>query len=1055
MITILTILTVLSGLLGDDLDRLGFGGRVTELTGRVVVDARVTARRLESGAEYFVISDRRGEYRLTNLSPGLYELKVEAPGFRTVVSSPVTGAGGEMVRLDFTLGPAQFEEVVQVVGRDSSIRVDPARSVTSTTIGSEEIERLPLASRNPLDLVFTLPTAMEPGLSDRDLAEGDQPQSYRRMPLENGIFSLAGGVPFSNNLTIEGLDNNDDREGRERFIPVLAGVAEVQVVTNQFAAEYGRATGGRVNLRLRSGRDRVHGEVFDYYRDARLNANGFFRNADPKRSRRLPFFNQNPGMTIGGPAGRLRGWQARLFAAYEYDYVDDRAEIAALLPVEQNPRFKLPAPNGRRVSADLGLFDLRLRTPRRSHTLQSRIEAENGGGHRFGSIVTVARSADQRGFPGGRRMADTMRETRRGSVSWSISDEWTISSHLFNSLRHQWSQLGPTDGPVKEGKLAPVILIDIEDPRGQTAGTDDRSGTLVAGSSNTGRMDRRESRWQIQDTLTVARGDHNFRVGVDLHQLSSRYTDLTDASGTWSFDSVSDYLAGSAARFVQRFGDSSRVGNRYLGIFWQDDWRRRPGVTIGYGLRWERESVIRDQNNYGPRLSLAVDPSGKGRSVIRLGGGTFYHRAMLRTIDDFRLTSQRRLFDTANGGAASLLPRLIFPHALTLNDPEVAAATVTESRFRRQIGIGLRTPESRQMTAGFELEIGRRGRLEVNYASHRGAYLWRESNGNLPVLPAGYDNWALYLLTLSLSNRPDPLTGRRPYPGSADLIRFSISTVAGETGREGGSTVITYGLNAPSTSNATNGRRTAMAAINRYRRQPELTQIEELQALGHSHYHGLTIGLNGFGLRFGYTLSRTIDDGVVNTSSPLVAGDFQRERSLSLLDARHRVVLSGNRQLSRRLGGLAIGAVLQLTSGRPFNIGINGNDRNLDDVGNDRPNFSGRVDRIVWQHPGKEAVNSVAGEFSLPTIGTVGNLPRNAGRGPAIHTLNLRVSRTFALVGRLRAQVLAEAFNPLNTTVFSFGAEFVDFVPGRTGSFLVPRRTIRPRTMRLGLRLSF
>ena len=1055
MTIILTTLTVLSGLLYDDLDRLAFSGRVTELTGRVVVNARVTARRLETGAEYLVSSDRRGEYRLSNLTPGLYQLQAEAPGFRTVVSSPVTGAGGEIVRLDFTLGPAQFEEVVQVVGRDSSIRVDPARSVVGTTIGSDEIDRLPVASRNPLDLVFTLPTAADPGLSDRDLAEGDQQQSYQRMPLENGIFSLAGGIPFSNNLTIEGLDNNDDREGRERLIPVLAGIAEVQVVTNQFAAEYGRATGGRVNLRLRSGSDRLHGELFDYHRDARLNANGFFRNADPKRSRRLPFFNQNPGMTIGGPVGRLRGWQSRFSAAYEYDYVDGRAEITALLPVQQNPRFALPAPNGGRVSADLGLFDLRLRTPRQSHSLQSRIEAENGGSHRIGSIVTLARSGDQRGFPGGRRMADTRRETGRRSVSWSLSDEWTISGHLFNSLRQQWSELGPTDGPVKEGKLAPVILIEIDDPRGQAAGTDDRSGTLVAGSSNAGGMDRRESRWQLQDTLTIEGGDHNFRVGLDLHLLNSHYTDLTDASGTWSFDSVSDYLASSPARFVQRFGNSTRVGNRYGGIFWQDDWRRRPGMTIGYGLRWESESVIGDRNNYGPRLSLAIDPFGKGRSVIRLGGGVFYHRAMLRTIDDFRLTSQRRVFDTANAGAAPLLTRLIFPHAVALSDSEVAAATITESRFRRQIGAGLRTPESRQISAGFEMELGRRGRIELNYVSHGGAHLWRESNDNLPVLPEGYHNWADYLLKLNLPNRPDPLTGRRPYPGNADLIRFSTGVVAGEIVREAGSTVITYGLNAPSTSNNTNARRTAMAAINRYRRRPELAQVEELQAVGHSHYHGLVIGLRGFGLRFGYTLSQTIDDGVVNTSSPLVAGDFRRERSRSLLDARHRFVLSGHRQLSRRLGGLAVGAILQLTSGRPFNIGINGNDRNLDDVGNDRPNFSGRLDRIVWQHPGSEPANSVIGGFSLPTIGTVGNLPRNAGRGPVIHTLNLRVSRTFSLVRSLNAQVLAEAFNPLNTTVFSFGAEFVDFVPGRTGSFLVPRRTIRPRTVRLGLRLIF
>ncbi|NDD64350.1 MAG: carboxypeptidase regulatory-like domain-containing protein, partial [Acidobacteria bacterium] len=221
----------------DDLDRVTFSGRVTDLMGHVVIDVRVSARRIESEAEYVVGSNGQGEYRLINLPPGLYVLRADAPGFRAVVSAPLSGSGGELVRLDFTLGPAQVVEAMQIVARDSAIRVDPTRTVVGTTIGSNEIEQLPVESRNPLDLVFTLSTTMPPGLSDRDLAEGDRQLSYRRTPVENGIFSLAGGTPYSNNVTIEGLDNNDDREGRERFVPVPAGTVEIQVVNNQFAAE--------------------------------------------------------------------------------------------------------------------------------------------------------------------------------------------------------------------------------------------------------------------------------------------------------------------------------------------------------------------------------------------------------------------------------------------------------------------------------------------------------------------------------------------------------------------------------------------------------------------------------------------------------------------------------------------------------------------------------------------------------------------------------------------------------------------------------------------------
>jgi hypothetical protein len=1048
------IFALLSGRGVDDLDRVSFSGRVVDTAGNVVVGARIVGVRLGTGSELMVASDERGEYRLGHLPPGRYQVRAEAPGFATVASPYFETVAGETIRYDFTLGPGRIVEVLQVDGGRESTRIDTARMVTGATIDRAGIVNLPVESRNVLDLVHLLPATALPGLSDHELAEGDRQVGYRKTPEESGIFSLAGGTPYSNNVTIEGMDNNDDRAGRERFIPVQAGIEEVQVIVNQFSAEYGRAAGGRVNLRLREGEERMHGELSGYYRDARLNANGFFRNADPRRGARLPFFNLNPGVALGGPLGRWNERRSHFFVAYEYDYVDDRAEIAALVPVARNPRFELPQPNGAEVGGGVGRLDLTVRTPRTSHTWQQRADLELGGRRRIGSLVTLARSSDRRGFPGGRRLEETMRESGRESLSWSISDQWTISEKLFNSLRLQWSGLAPRDAPEAGGRRSPVVLITIDDPRAAMAGDDDRSGTLIAGASTTGGMERRENRWQVQETLTLGHGGHTWRAGFDRQTIDSRYTDLTDRTGTWSFDSPADFLANRPARYVQRFGGGTRVGNRYHGLFGQDDWRVRRGLTVGVGLRWDHESVIDDRDNLGPRLSLALDPTGSGRSVIRVGGGAFHNRAMLRTFDDFQRTSRQLLFDT-NQTAGPLLGKLEFPHPLAATDPRVIQAAIDPQEFHRRLAPGLRIPASRQLAIGFDRELGRRARLELNYAHQRGAHLWRESNLNQPRRPDGVENWARYLLGLDLLNLPDPLTGRRPYAGTADLIRFSTSAIPSVTSRENGRSVITYGLNSPSTSNATNGLRTALAAIRQFRDRPELTQVEELQSRGMSRYDGLSIGLNGFGLRLGYTISRTIDDGVVNTSSPLIAGDFRRERSLSLLDSRHRLTLSGHHTVPRWLGGWTLAGILQATSARPFNIGLNGNDRNLDDVGNDRPNFHGEQRGIVWRRPGEPRAPELEDRFSLPMIGTAGNLPRNAGRGPAIQTLNLRFSRTFAMGGKSAIQLLLEAFNPLNATIFSFGAEYVDFTPGRNENFLVPRRTIKPRTMRLGIRLTF
>src|SRR6185295_17212084 len=178
-----------------------------------------------------------------------------------------------------------------------------------------------------------------------------------------------------------------------------------------------------------------------------------------------------------------------------------------------------------------------------------------------------------------------------------------------------------------------------------------------------------------------------------------------------------------------------------------------------------------------------------------------------------------------------------------------------------------------------------------------------------------------------------------------------------------------------------------------------------------------------------YTLSSLIDDGIVNTSDALVPGDFRAERSRSLLDRRHRFVFSG----TLRVVGLQLSPIWRVASGAPFNISLGGIDRNLDDVSNDRPNYSGdlRLLRIDG--------------FSVPPIGQVGNLPRNAGRGAGLFVFDLNVTREIRMGGVL-IRPSVEFDNVLNKTVFSFGSEFID-------SSGVPKRTMRPRQIRVGIKI--
>lgn len=219
-------------------------------------------------------------------------------------------------------------------------------------------------------------------------------------------------------------------------------------------------------------------------------------------------------------------------------------------------------------------------------------------------------------------------------------------------------------------------------------------------------------------------------------------------------------------------------------------------------------------------------------------------------------------------------------------------------------------------------------------------------------------------------------------------------------------------------------------------------------------------------MRATYTLSRLIDDGVVNTSSALRVGDFRGERARSLLDRRHRFVMSATLDAPRSFGRLKLATVLRVASGAPFNVSLGGVDRNLDDVSNDRPIFVGDPRLIRWRRPGSALDSRLLDAFRLPAIGQTGNLPRNAGLGPGLFDFDLNLTREFRLSEHTRLRPTVELDNVLNKTVYTFGAEFINFDALRPGAsveqqrtfadtFLVPTRTLRPRTIRVGLRLDF
>jgi hypothetical protein len=1115
----------------QDLDEANVAGRVADQNGASIVGAKVIVRHVATGVERSATVDGEGRYRLVELAPGAYTARAEAVGFAGEERAGVETGAGQSVRLDFTLRPAGVAAEQVVASEAGGAAVDTTRTIVGGTLTRAETETLPLVSRAPLELVYTLGGVTEEPLSTRDVAE-DRNRTPARTPEEAGVFALSGGAAYSNNITIDGLDNNDDRAARERFQPSVEAVEEVQVVTNQFSAEYGRASGGRVNLRTRAGANVFHGRAFHFFKDESLNANTWANNA--RGLKRLPLQEHNFGFTLGGalpsPA-KLFGTRRRsasrndaqhaspddregratrprhfFFVAEEFQTVLDSTLIDTLVPVVVNPRFSLPAPTtlaGRRAeaapasalyeTAELAPFVAPVNTPLRASNLTARTDHNFTDAHNGTFLYQRGRSRNLRQFGGGARLADALQGRTRHSDALAYTDNFVASPRLVNQLRAQVSRLTPALR-AGENPARPVVLITIDDPLAPGE-TSNRSGTLVAGASNAGASDRRETRVQVQDTLTIlVGGAHTLKFGGDLQRIRSVFTDLSDSSGTFDFTSAAEFLANAPARFRQRFNNESAQRNFYAGLFAQVEWQARPALTVTYGLRYERETILADRNNFAPRAAVAYDPFRSGKTVVRAGAGLFYNRPLLRTIDDFTLGATRVFFDTdtlrnpSNGKLMTAAERrafiaanLSFPNTLAVDSPVVRQFGTRRTNFTRRLDPDLRIPESYQMNVGFERELARGFVAEANYTFNRGIHLWREFNANAPRLPHGYEDFAAYLLSRDFANFRDP-AGTRPLYNTqtaGELVRFTRAP-RGAANPDAIARVVEFGVPVTvfnlDTFSSGSALEAALAALNDLRPDASRGQIEQLAAIGNSFYHGLTVearrrfaaregGFN-LSLRAAYTLSRLIDDGVVNTSSAVVSGDFRGERAPSLLDRRHRFVLSGTLSTPRKFGALRFATILRAATGAPFNVSLGGVDRNLDDVGNDRPVFDGDPRLIRSRRPGEALSPQLAAAFSLPIIGRTGNLPRNAGRGPALFTFDLNVTREFRFSERFRLRPNIEVDNLLNKTVYAFGAEFINFNalrPAATAaqrraffdSFLVPTHTLRPRSVRVGLRLDF
>ena len=1099
-IVALVTLTFSIPVFSQDLDDVTISGRISDPNSQSIVGATVTATQMETGLVRSVTTNEDGLYRLIKLPPGTYKVKAEANGFGAKERIDLVTVSGQNVQLDLDLAVGGVSAEVVTVGEDDAPAVDTTRTVVGGTITAREIEELPNTNRDALDLVFTLGGVTEEPLSNRDLSidKGDRNDTAPSSGLiEGGIFALSGGAAYSNNVTIDGLDNNDDRVAGIRFQPSVESIAEVQIINNQFSAEYGRASGGRVNIRTRAGTRKLRGRLFYFFSDESLNANSWSNNR--RGVPRFPFQQNVPGFTLGGPVpfGYFKN-KTSFYTSYEFDHIFDSTTTDTWLPLAQNPNFALPSPTSGEVITDfgsqLGRYIDGADTPRSIHRFTARSDHNFTDTHSITLSYQLGTSNDLRQFNGSNRLAESLIGRKTKTQAINFTDNYVFNSKMVNQFRFQYSTLKPEF--VSPGQNTnPVVIISFREP-GLTFNT-----SLVAGSSTLGTSGREEDRLQFQETFVYIAGTHSLRFGFDLQRIDSNFIDLSDASGTFNFadplaattvpqcltdptqppgpsnprirGGVNSFPRSCVQRYRHNFFTGSEITNTYTGFFVQDDWKLRPNLTLNFGLRYEREQVVEDNNNFGPRVGLAWSPFKKGKGVIRFGAGIFFNRVLLRTVDDYQRGQNEIVFDTnrvtSTGGARDVYLREvsnIFPGTLTPESPLVrqyVSAGLNNNSFFRSLDPNLKIPESYQFNLGFEREIFKGYVFEANFTLNKSIRLWREVNTNAPVIPSGFDDLADYLAN-------GITTGS---------TRFEFAgTAAADSRTDSGVTIYNLDSQNRSTAAATPyGRALAVAAS--LRPNPAAGQTEQVGSVGTSWYRGLILEFRrrfrdlGFGFRgsfrAAFTLSHLKDDGIVNTSSAQIPGDFRSERSRSLLDRRHRFAISGTIDTPYWLGKLKFAPIMRLGSSAPFNISNGGetaDDRNLDDVNSDRPNFNGNSNEINWRDVQDPLNLDLVRSFTLAPIGRAGNLNRNAGNGPMQFIFDLNVSREFRMNERMRLRPQIEFNNILNATVFSFGSEFINFAAASANptpaqledlrvGFLVPSRAYRQRQIRFGIRFDF
>jgi hypothetical protein len=272
-------------------------GAVNDPTGRVVANAVVNVREVNTGLSYQARTDGKGYYSLPVLPVGRYELRVQVPGFRNYQLKDVVLDTGAALKLNAELQVGSATETVSV--SDDALHVETVSTQMGEVITGRQMSAVPLNGRSYTDLL-----SLQPGVAPSTSITGTTVQDVGATILEPsgtqnpGTISVNGQREFANYFDVNGSDVEEDVNAGTAIVPNLDAIAEFRIVTGNFDAEYGEFSGGQISVITKSGTNQFHGSAFEFLRNTDLDARNYF---SPERGA----FRQNQfGGTAGGPIRR-------------------------------------------------------------------------------------------------------------------------------------------------------------------------------------------------------------------------------------------------------------------------------------------------------------------------------------------------------------------------------------------------------------------------------------------------------------------------------------------------------------------------------------------------------------------------------------------------------------------------------------------------------------------------------------------------------------------------------------------------------------------------------